>query len=501
MTTRAEKRCLLCSLPVLLVLAFILYAESFGHLWTLDDFPVIVDNPDVKSWAGFLENSYPGRPLRELSFLLDHALFGLNPSGWHLQNILWHAVNAWLLLLLALRLGAGRFTAWSAGLLFVVHPLTVEVVANLSHRKDSLALACILLATLAYLRGMRADGRRWLWLAGAFVLGLLGWTAKENAVVLPLLWLGYEALFVPAENRLLLRFPKLIPGLAAAGMLALIVWYFGFGGLESHRRAMAPVLAKMTIYLEPGSVAPYFLMALKSLTFMVGKLLWPLALAPEYVYGAPSGWFDPWVLGALALVTGYLLLLGRTWRRWPQAAFALLWLGLFWLPTANLWPLSYFAADRYLYTPLAGLALLTPLVVERWCPGKNYLPVQLMALLLFACALLSWQQNRVWSTPLSLWSHAARVAPASTSARNNLGAAYLELGRLEEARDEFKQAAANFDNPMPWYNLGRVYEQLGDREQALFHYRAYLAFNDPATATLAAQLRLRLWRQYGIQIR
>ncbi|MGE4345524.1 MAG: hypothetical protein AB7F20_14840, partial [Geoalkalibacter sp.] len=69
MTSRAEKRCLLCSLPILLVLAFILYAESFGHQWTLDDFPVIVDNPDVKSWAGFLENSYPGRPLRELSFL------------------------------------------------------------------------------------------------------------------------------------------------------------------------------------------------------------------------------------------------------------------------------------------------------------------------------------------------------------------------------------------------------------------------------------------------
>ena len=81
---------------LLFVLAFLAYANTFGNGWTYDDFPVIVENPDVRSWAEFLRNSYPGRPLRELTYLFDHALFGLNPAGWHLQQIFWHALNACL---------------------------------------------------------------------------------------------------------------------------------------------------------------------------------------------------------------------------------------------------------------------------------------------------------------------------------------------------------------------------------------------------------------------
>ncbi|WP_432821838.1 hypothetical protein [Trichloromonas sp.] len=492
---------MLSSLVVLLSAAFALYAGSFGHAWILDDFPVIVNNPDVQSLSGFLADSYPGRPLRELTFLLDHALFGLEPAGWHVQNIFWHALNAWLLFVLAARLGAGRFVAWSAALLFLVHPVQVEVVANISHRKDSLALACILLATLAYLRTVRPEGRRLVWLAAAVGLALVGWTAKENVLVLPLLWLGYELAFLAPQSRLLLRFPKWLGAAAVIACAGFFGWYLLAGGMAFHQLEMTRVLAKMTVYLEPGSVAPYFLMVLKSLAFMVGKLVWPLQLAPEYVYPAPSGWLDPWVLAALAILVVYGLLLWRTWRRWPPAFFALLWIGLFWLPTSNLWPLSYFAADRYLYTPTLGLALLTGLVVERWCPRRNFLPMQVMALGLLACGLLTWQQNRVWATPLSLWSQAVRVAPESTSALNNLGGAYLQLGQLEKSLEYFHKAARNFDNPMPWYNLGRVYEQLGDRDKAIFNYRSFLAFGDPGTAQLANRLRLRLLQQYGIQLR
>jgi len=486
---------------VLLAAAFALYANTFGHAWTLDDFPVIVNNPDVKSLAGFWADSYPGRPLRELTFLLDYALFGLHPAGWHVQNIFWHGLNAWLVFLLAGRLGASRFVAWSAALLFLVHPVQVEVVANIANRKDSLALACIMLATLAYLRALRPQGRKPVWLGLALLLALLGWTAKQNAVMLPLLWIGYELAFVDAQERLLLRFPKVLWTIALAGLTGFLGWYVYGGGLQLQQQQMSAVMAKMTVYLPPGEVAPYVLMVLKSLTFMVGKLLWPLNLAPEYIYAAPVGWFDPWVLAALGILAGYGLLLWRFLRTWPPAFFALLWIGLFWLPTANFWPLSYFAADRYLYAPVVGLALLTGLVVERCCPPKNRLPEQVMTLGLLACCLLTWQQNRTWATPLSLWTQAVRVNPESTSALNNLGGAYLQLGQPQKSLEYFHKAAANFDNPMPWYNLGRVYEQLGERDKAISSYRSFLAFHDPGTAQLAQQLRLRLFRQYGIQLR
>ena len=73
--------------------AFVLYAQSFNFNWTYDDFQIIVDNPDIRSWGAFLENQFHSRPLRELTYLLDYRLFGLNPFGWHIQNIFWHGIK------------------------------------------------------------------------------------------------------------------------------------------------------------------------------------------------------------------------------------------------------------------------------------------------------------------------------------------------------------------------------------------------------------------------
>ena len=129
------------ALLILLAVAFAIFANTFGAEWSYDDYPVIVENPDVLSLSNFFANSYPGRPLREVTFLLDHALFGMQPMGWHIQHVFWHGLCAWLVWLLAMRLDFGRTVAWLAALLFLVHPLQVEVVANISHRKESLAVA------------------------------------------------------------------------------------------------------------------------------------------------------------------------------------------------------------------------------------------------------------------------------------------------------------------------------------------------------------------------
>jgi hypothetical protein len=74
---------------IFIVLAYCIFANTFANEWTMDDFPVIVKNHDVQSFHAFLKNSRPGRPLRELTFLLDHAFFGLNPMGYHIQQIFW----------------------------------------------------------------------------------------------------------------------------------------------------------------------------------------------------------------------------------------------------------------------------------------------------------------------------------------------------------------------------------------------------------------------------
>lgn len=482
---------------VWLIAAFVvgacaLFAPTFFLPWIYDDLVVIVGNPDVQSISAFLRDSYPGRPLREVTFLLDHALFGMNPAGWHVQHLFWHGLNAGLVFLLGRRLTGRPLAGVLAALIFLAHPLQVEVVANLSHRKDSLSLFFILASLLAYARSFDSGIRIWRWRLTALLLGGAGLLAKENAAVIPLLWLGYELFLVPPAERLLLRRPRWLAAGAAVGIFAAGCWWFWGGGSELYEAPLSGLMAKMNKSFAGDTLIPYWLMMFKGWAWMFLRLVWPTALAVEYTYAAPSGWSDPWVLAALVLALVSLGLGIVAWRRdWRLVGMALLCFWLLWLPTSNLWPLSYFAADRYLYAPSVGFFLLLggagALLVERW--RSMLLP---LAGLLVLLAVLSWRQCDVWQSDFTLWSQAVAISPTSTTALNNLGQVHLERGELDQAQTYFQRAAANMTDPIPYYNLGRVFERKGDGERALYNYRIFLSFNDPRYQGQAFALRQRL---------
>jgi tetratricopeptide (TPR) repeat protein len=487
------------ALLILLAAAFALYARTFGCGWTYDDFPVIVDNPDIRSLAAFLKNTYAGRPLRELTYLFDHALFGLQPAGWHIQNIFWHGLNAGLVWLLVVRLGGRRLVAGVAAVLFLVHPLQVEVVANISHRKDSLVLAFSLLAVLAWTQGFREGRRRWGWLSGAMVLGAIALAAKQNAVALPLVFAAYEWGWVPKRQRLLLRFP--VAGglvLAALGLLA-GAWWLDLSR-ERFYEGMAGLLQMKANYFREPTLGVYLRMVLKSWAFMFGKLVWPTRLALEYTYAVPAGWLNGWVLAALAGLAGYGGALWASARRSPLAFFSLIWIGAFWLPVSNLWPLTYFAADRYLYAPSVGVFILFGLGLRRLCGNEKALRWAI-AVLALALTFLTWQQEAVWKSPATLWTQAAKVSPESSFALNNLGnIALLDRDRRKATEYYGRALQANPGNPTASYNLGMLAEERGDLRQALKYYRHFANLDNPAFRQQRKQLRLRLYREYGISL-
>lgn len=495
-STLREKR--VVPVSILFFLSFLLFANTFGSEWTYDDFPVIVENPDVRSWGEFLRDSYPGRPLRELTFLLDHALFGLNPAGWHIQSIFWHGLNAGLLFLTALRLGVGRGAAWIAALLFMVHPIQVEVVANLSHRKDSLCLAFSLLSLLAYSEVFKPHRRKWTWLMAATGFAATALLAKENAIVLPFLWGAWELAFLPPDRRILARrrsLAFLFPCIMGGGL-----WYFLGGGNSAHLRKMASVLAMKANYFGAPDFETYYLVVFKSWAFMASRLLLPVNLAVEYTYSVPASWMDIWVLSALVLVgvVGTGLFFFPT--RCPCLFFGLAWGALFFFPVSNLWPLSYFAADRYLYAPSVGLFLALAALIDGPTKGRRFL-APLVTLAVLILALLSWRQSRVWASEESLWTQAIKVSPTSSFALNNLGNIALMRGDWREAKLLYqKSAAVNQLNPTTHYNLGLIAEQVGQTAAALEHYRRFLALNDPMFHVQADQLRGRLMQQHGVPI-
>ncbi|MFO7626210.1 MAG: hypothetical protein R6V62_02995 [Candidatus Fermentibacteraceae bacterium] len=178
MRTELVRPLLVC---ILLAPALLLFAETLSYGFMSDDFHLVyrVENEGFfYAWGGEDGDVYV-RPLTVLSYFTDSMIYGLNPAGWHLTNVLWHLACSWLVFLLARVTLKDDTAAFSAAYLFLLLACHSESVAWVSGRTDLLATAFCLGSVLAFLRKSP-------WALLLFAAGLL---AKESVLITPLLWL------------------------------------------------------------------------------------------------------------------------------------------------------------------------------------------------------------------------------------------------------------------------------------------------------------------------
>lgn len=474
-----------------------LFWKCFAHDWTYDDFPIILHNPDILSIKAFLANSNPGRPLRELSYLLDYSLWGFDPGKFKLQDVFWHAGCGSLLAALLLRFGVGWRWALLGALLFLSHPVTVEVAANSGHRKDSLCLAFILVAVLCHLQACRRERLQFAWLGGALASWVLACLTKEHALLVPLVWAVAELAVVDSEKRILTR--CLWPWSVA--MLVVIAWggwtFLGDGG--QRLLGMMEVLLLKFNQTGPPSPLGYYQMISKALAVSFAHIVWPSRLAPEYTFAVAEGFADPWVLAGFALAFGYLSLAVFLWRRCRAWFFFWAWIGIFWLPVANLIPLIYFVADRYWYTPLAGAVALTVLVAASLKERRRLVAFCLLLAVLVADSWLSWRQTDIWASEVALWTHVSQVNPLSATAFINLsGYAINDQRDFVKARRYAERAVMlNSRHPVAHKNYAVALERLGEYDAALREYRLAYQYEEKSSP-LAREIRNLVLRNYGV---
>lgn len=500
MSTEISKNNIHYLLTACFLFGFVLFLKLFTHGWTYDDFPVIVYNPDITSLKAFVANEYPGRPLREISYWLDYTLWGLDPGKFKFQDIFWHAACGGLLGCLLLRLGVAWRWALAGALLFLSHPLTVEVVANSGHRKDSLCLVFILAAVLSYLQACEQEHGRGGWLAGAVVSGGIACLAKEHALLVPLMWAVIECSIVPKEKRILTN--RLWPWLLLAGTTMVGGgWWLFFGGGEEKLHAGIQLLLEKVSYFDPPTFAAYYRMVGKALVFSFTKMVWPVNLGPEYTFSVPERLSDPWVLAAVALTAVFLAVGGWLWffRRVWLICWA--WIVIFWLPVSNLWPAAYFVADRYLYTPIAGtIALLVMICAQRhWPPRWQSSLFCLLFVVVGINGWLSWRQTDVWASETTLWNHVAQVNPLSATAFINLSSYAISDERDFVKGRQYAERAVELDSrhPVAHKNYAVALERLGDYEAALREYRLAYHYEDK-NSPLAREIRNLVLRNYGV---
>lgn len=457
-------------LPLLLLsgITFAVYARILGHdfvtIW--DDNYYVTDNPDSWgfSWLNIkaaFTSFYTGNyaPVQILSYMLDFTVWGLNPAGFLLTNIILHIVNGLLFFMILSRSVQDRVVTLSATALFLLHPLQVETVAWVSQRKSLLAILFMLVAWECYCRWrVSLSGIRWFFYAASIAAFIISLLSKSVTVVFPLVLMLYDTSFSESDKRL--RFMNKVPFLVAALLVAAVTFVaqkpeVGSGGRADY---------------HGGSPWVTFLSMLPVFCRYLWMLFWPLNLSADYaapVHKTP----DPAVTAAFLLL---LVLLAAGWRLWKTNRPAAFWVLFFWLgllPVSQIVPLVTMMNDRYLYLPLIGATALFGIVAGnliRIKEGMFLWPVKIaIVLILAAAAILSFNRTAVWQNSITLFRDVIAKYPNSDRGWRFYADAHQNAGKIIEARRIYGQAlVVNPENQTAMAGLADLLNSIGKLDEA-----------------------------------
>ena len=462
-------------LALIVFAAIAVYLNSIGGEFVYDDKDLILENSLIRSPRhiprifGFPEGKALQRPVRHLSYLIDFQVSGLKPWGYHVFNILYHALAS-LLVFFIVRLLLGRrrtIPAGVAALLFALHPIHTEAVAYISGRRDVLSALFYFLGVLFFCRFR--SGKSAGWFPAALVVYVLAYFSKEMAITLPAMfvlidWAGevregsFRDVF-PALGRVLRRFWRqyLIFFLAAVIFLIYTV-FIQAPSYQEEYYGESPVFTFLTV----ARVFAYY----------VYLLFFPLTLSADYTYnsfpvtesyGDPAAWLA--VFFIVFLVGASVWALGKS--RWM--GFAGLWFFIALLPVSHIFPHHILMAEHFLYLPSFAFCLFAGIVFERALKGNRTKIAAWVFLILIVLAYSARTivRNRDWKDPLTLWQKTAETFPENAQARGSLGLEYFQKSRFDLAIRELEAAARiKPEKPFVYFNLGYAYRAKGHHDDA-----------------------------------
>ena len=442
------------------------YLPALGGDFLWDD-DAHVTRPDLRSFSGLARiwtdfgATQQYYPLLHTAFWVEHHLWGNAVVGYHLVNVLLHALSAVLLLSILRRLEIPG--ALLAAAVFALHPVHVESVAWITEQKNTLSLVFYLAAAYVYLRYDEERRRRdYLRALALFVLGLLTKTvvATLPAALLVVFW--WKRGRIAWRRDVLPMVLWLVCG-AAAGLVTAWIERSQLGA-EGADFVLSPLQR--------------ILLAGRVVWFYLGKLAWPAHLT--FIY--PRWSIDPsasssyaWALAALAVLAALWAMRRRS--RAPLAA-ALLFVGSLFpvLGFVNVYPFVFsYVADHFQYLPslavIAATAAGVTLRARRLDPRARPYARAAAAALLMVLGALTFRQSGVYRDPRTLYETTLARNPACYLCLNNLGTLAAHGGSLEGALGYYREALRlKPDSPEAHNNVATALAQSGQLGEALPHY-------------------------------
>jgi tetratricopeptide (TPR) repeat protein len=432
----ARRPPVLLDLVGLTILTLIAYSNSLSGGFVFDDQVFVLNDAalaKVHTLADAFSNASGWRRLLFLSYGLNRYWNGLDPFGYHLLNVILHATNVvlvyFIIRLLARPPGAtppdARFAALAGAAVFAVHPLFTGAVSYISGRSSVLCGLFYFAAVLFFLKGPR-------WFALAAVSALLAWQAKQEAIALPVFLAGLLWLRSPRRNW------RVIAGLSAVPLIAAVLLrdeiralYANVGGNRSL------VAGGFETVLEPAAYLRTYITSIAG--YYLPRFVFPVSLNADPHIRPVEHWYSPAFLLSGLLLVGLAVLALRWAQQKPLLAAGLAAMFLSPLTVYGVMPLADIVLEYRAYIPGLGIALLSAWAVMQVPQRTRWWAAALVVVVL---AGMTINRNSVFANNITLWEDVVAKSPDKPRSHFNLGSAYQDARRTDDAIREYERSLA-----------------------------------------------------------
>ena len=541
--------------PLLALLGALLYFQTVSFDYTQDDAIVISENmfttKGVSGIPGLLgHDTFYGyfkdanktrlvsggryRPLTPVMFAIEREIAGPEPWFHHLVNAIAYGFLCWVLFGFTRELLTPRLTASVAlhvaaitAVVFAVHPIHTEVVANIKGRDEIIAALASLGGLWLVLKSVY-ETNPWKYRIAAAVVFFLGLLAKENVItmlgVVPLTLLWYRDSTISQSSQNIksktagsVNEIKWLPGLLPI-VIASVLFLFVRAGVTGLEKGETPLelMNNPFLKIEGKNYVPFtFGERTATIMYTMGKyvqlLVLPYPLTHDYYprHVDIQNWSKPYVILSALLWLGLLYVVVKGWKRRTWWAYGILFYVMTMSITSNIiFPIGTNMSERFAFLPSYGFALIAGLAISRGLFSK-YRAVAIGALAVIFLSFTTWTiaRSRVWKDNHTLFTTDIKTSGRSAKLLNARGGDLLTTAEAEkdpalkkemllEAQDYLKRALEIHPNyKLSYLLLGNSHFHLGEYEQAITYYRHVLKL-DPKYTEGRRNLGVAL-REYG----
>jgi len=473
--------------PALIVLAGgISYSNTFGASFHFDDFFNIVNNTAIRGLSDLTEilNFNPNRFIGYLSFALNYTFFGLSLWWFHFVNISIHIINAFLVFsllqllfrspyLVNLPISRYKFElSLITALLFVSHPLATESVTYIIQRLNSLAVLWYLLSIICYLRARLSNNNRHalIWVSISFLSAILAFFTKENSLSLPFILASIELLFFQKSTK---RNESKWWGFILTFLVFTVILTVSLIKGGDYFTEITPREG------HPFSIGvfQYWISQIVVVVKYATLIVFPVNQVFDYGMAPINNVFTAHFMGSFILLILIVFFVIRYNNKWALVTFGLLWF-LITISPQSVVPRPNLMFEYRAYLAILGILFagvtLYYYFILKIKSNKHLFRYRwvLPGLIIIFFIVKTYQRNDVWHSEKTLWTDTLKKRPNNARAWVNMGVAYVNEDKLQEAIHCYTMAIKLWPDYLQAYNnRGAVYANEQKYQEALIDFQ------------------------------